>query len=210
MLELFNAGGWIIWPLIFCSVIAIAIVIERFFALQTKRVSPPELITQIWQWLRFNQVDNKRIHALQKNSPLGRILAAGLNTRNLSREITRESIEDVGRHVTAQLERNLTTLGTIAAIAPLLGLLGTVIGMIKVFAVITTEGVGNPETLAGGISEALITTAAGLLVAIPSLIFYRYYRGKIGSLVVDMEEQAMKLVDILHSGNEFNPTAETK
>lgn len=208
MLELFKAGGWIIWPLVFCSVIAIAIIIERFLVLQAKRISPPELITQIWQWLRFNQVDNKRIRALQENSPLGRVLAAGLNNRHLSRAITRESIEDVGRHVTAQLERNLTTLGTIAAIAPLLGLLGTVIGMIKVFAVITTEGVGNPETLADGISQALITTAVGLLVAIPSLIFYRYFRGKIGSLVVDMEEQAMKLVDILHSDREFDPNAE--
>ena len=198
MLEFFTAGGWLMYPLLICLTIATAIVAERFWSLQTKRISPPELITQIWQWLRHKQVDENRIQALKDNSPLGQILAAGLVNRNCSREITREGIEDVGRHVTVQLERNLNTLGTIAAISPLMGLLGTVIGMIKVFAVITTEGVGNPETLAGGISEALLTTAMGLMVAIPSVIFYRYFRGKISMLVVDMEEQAMKLVEMLH------------
>jgi len=205
MLELFKAGGWLMMPLFACSVIAIAIIVERLWSLQSQRISPPELITQIWQWLRFKQVDEQRIHSLQDNSPLGQILAAGLKNRDCSREVIRESIEDVGRHVTATLAKNLNTLGTIAAISPLLGLLGTVIGMIKVFAVITTEGVGNPETLAGGISEALLTTAAGLLVAIPSLIFYRYFRGKITVLVVDMEEQAMKLVEILHGDRNFDP-----
>ena len=211
MLELFTAGGWIMWPLLICSIVSIGIVAERFYVLQTQRISPPELVTQIWQWLKFNQVDKKRIRELQENSQLGRILAAGLINREATRDITRESIEDVGRHVTVLLERNLTTLGTIAAIAPLMGLLGTVIGMIKVFAVITTEGVGNPETLAGGISEALLTTAAGLLVAIPSIIFYRYFRGKISFLVVDMEEQAIKLIDILHSDRSYEPdVAENK
>ena len=175
MLELVTAGGWLMLPLFACSIIAIGIIAERFWSLQTKHISPPELITQIWQWHHHEQVDESRIRALQANSPLGQILASGLITRDSAREITKESIEDVGRHVTVSLEKNLNTLGTIAAIAPLLGLLGTVIGMIKVFAVITTEGVGNPETLAGGISEALITTATGLVVAIPSLIFYRYF-----------------------------------
>lgn len=205
MLELFKAGGWLMIPLFACSIIAIAITVERFWSLQAQRISPPELVTQIWQWIRFKQVDEQRIQSLQTNSPLGQILAAGLKNRQYSREVTRESIEDVGRHVTATLEKNLNTLGTIAAISPLLGLLGTVIGMIKVFAVITTEGVGNPETLAGGISEALLTTAAGLLVAIPSLIFFRYFRGKITVLVVDMEQQAMKLVEILHGDRSFDP-----
>lgn len=204
MLEIFKSGGWLMIPLFACSIIAIGIIAERFWSLQTKRIAPPELMTQIWQWLRFKQVDDNRIKALQANSPLGRILAAGLISRNYSREITKESIEDIGRHVTLSLERNLNTLGTIAAISPLLGLLGTVFGMIKVFAVITTEGVGNPETLAGGISVALITTATGLIVAIPSLIFYRYFRGRINSLVVDMEQEAMKLIEILHSDREFN------
>lgn len=205
MLELFKAGGWLMFPLFACSVIAIGIITERFWSLQTRRIAPPELITQIWQWMRYNQVDQDRIKSLQKNSPLGRILAAGLMDRNAAREITKESIEDTGRHVTAMMEKNLNTLGTIAAISPLIGLLGTVVGMIKVFAVITTEGVGNPETLAGGISEALITTAAGLVVAIPSVIFYRYFRGKINHLVVNMEEQAMQLIEILHGDREFDP-----
>jgi biopolymer transport protein ExbB len=204
MLELFKAGGFLMYPLFVCLVLAMAIIAERFWSLQTKRISPPELLAQIWQWIRYKQVDDHRIQAMRKNSPLGQILAAGLNNRDCSREITKESIEDVGRHVTLDLERNLNTLGTIAAISPLLGLLGTVIGMIKVFAVITTEGVGNPETLAGGISEALITTAAGLVIAIPSLIFYRYFRGKINVLVVDMEEQAMQLIELLHGEKEFD------
>ncbi len=210
MLELFKAGGWLMLPLFICSIIAIGIIAERFWSLQNKHISPPELVTQIWQWLRFQQVDESRIRALQASSPLGQILAAGLINRDYPREITKESIEDVGRHVTISLEKNLTTLGTIAAITPLLGLLGTVIGMIKVFAVITTEGVGNPETLAGGISEALITTATGLVVAIPSLIFYRYFRGKINRLVVDMEQQAMKLIEILHGDRQFDPDKELK
>ncbi len=210
MLEFFNAGGWIMFPLLISSILAIGIIAERFWSLQSKRIAPPELITQIWQWLRFNQVDRQHIDALQNNSPLGQILAAGLISRNSSREITKENIEDIGRHVTLSLEKNLNTLGTIAAITPLMGLLGTVIGMIEVFAVITTEGIGNPEVLAGGISKALITTATGLLIAIPSLIFYRYFRGKINHLVVDMEEQAMKLIEILHGDREFDPDADTK
>jgi len=185
------------------SNIAIGIIAERFWSLQDKRISPPELMTQIWQWLRFKQVDNNRIKALQENSPLGQILAAGLINRNHSREMTKESIEDIGRHVTLALGRNLNTLGTIAAISPLLGLLGTVFGMIKVFAVITTEGVGNPETLAAGISVALVTTATGLIVAIPSLIFYRYFRGRIDRIVVNMEQEAMKLIEILHGDREL-------
>ncbi len=210
MLEFFSAGGWMMYPLLISSILAIGIIAERFWSLQRKRIAPPELITQIWQWLRFDQVDKQHIVALQNSSPLGQILAAGLISRNGSREITKESIEDIGRHVTLSLEKNLNTLGTIAAIAPLMGLLGTVIGMIKVFAVITTEGVGNPETLAGGISGALITTATGLLVAIPTLIFYRYFRGKVNHLVVDMEEQAMKLIEILHGDREFDPDEDAK
>lgn len=208
MLEFFIIGGWIMYPLFICVIIASAIIAERFWSLQAKRISPPELITQIWQWLHYNQVDDNRIQTLRNDSPLGQILAAGLVNRDCSREITREAIEDVGRHVTIKLERYLNSLGTIAAIAPLMGLLGTVIGMIKVFAVITTEGVGNPETLAGGISEALFTTAAGLAIAIPSVIFYRYFRGKINTLVVDMEEQAMKLIEILHGDRQFDPDDE--
>jgi len=205
MLEFFKAGGLLMLPLFICSIIAIGIIAERFWSLQIKRISPPDLFPHIGQWLNREQIGDDRIRALQKNSPLGQILAAGLLSRNSSRDITKESIEDIGRHVTVSLERNLNTLGTIAAISPLLGLLGTVIGMIKVFAVITTEGVGDPETLAGGISEALITTATGLFIAIPSVIFYRYFRGKINILVIDMEEKTMKLLEILHGDQKIDP-----
>lgn len=192
-------------PILVCSIVAIGIIIERFWSLRRQRVAPKHLVGQIWQWQCCNQLHELQIKRVRENSPLGRILAAGLVNRNHSREIMKESIEDVGRHVTLELERFLNTLGTIAAITPLLGLLGTVIGMIKVFTVINTQGVGNPAVLAGGISEALITTAAGLAVAIPSLMFYRYFRGKVMALVVDMEEQAIQLVEVMHGDRELDP-----
>ncbi|ADE13713.1 MotA/TolQ/ExbB proton channel [Nitrosococcus halophilus Nc 4] len=205
MLEIIKAGGWLMLPILVCSIVAIGIIIERFWSLRRQRVAPKHLVGQIWQWQCCNQLHELQIKRVRENSPLGRILAAGLVNRNHSREIMKESIEDVGRHVTLELERFLNTLGTIAAITPLLGLLGTVIGMIKVFTVINTQGVGNPAVLAGGISEALITTAAGLAVAIPSLMFYRYFRGKVMALVVDMEEQAIQLVEVMHGDRELDP-----
>ncbi len=167
MLELIKAGGWLMVPILLCSVVAMAIVAERFWTLQRKRITPGNLVVQVWQWAKSGNLSEDRVRALRKSSPLGRILAAGLVNRDNSRAMMKESIEEVGRHVVHDLDRYLNTLGTIASITPLLGLLGTVIGMIKVFAVITTQGVGNPGILAGGISEALITTAAGLTVAIP-------------------------------------------
>ncbi len=202
MLEFVKAGGWLMLPILLCSVIALAIVLERFWTLRRQRIAPDNLVERVWQWARQGQLDGRRIKALQESSPLGRILAAGLVNRHHSREIMKESIEDVGRHVVHQLSRYLNTLGTIAAITPLLGLLGTVLGMIDVFAVITTQGVGDPSQLAGGISKALITTAAGLSVAIPSLIFYRYFRGVLDSLVVSMEEEALKMVEVLEGERE--------
>jgi len=147
-------------------------------------------------------LDAKRIQDLRIASPLGRILAAGLVNRRHQREVMKESIEEVGRHVAHELERFLNTLGTIASITPLLGLLGTVIGMIKVFAVITTQGVGDPAVLAEGISEALITTAAGLTVAIPSLMFHRFFRGRVDGLIVSMEQEAIKMVEVMHGQRE--------
>ena len=185
-------------PILLCSVIAMAIIAERFWTLQRKRITPSNLVVQVWQWAKSGNVNEDRVRALRKSSPLGRILAAGLANRNSSRELMKESIEDVGRHVVHDLDRNLNTLGTIASITPLLGLLGTVIGMIKVFAVITTQGVGDPGVLAGGISEALITTAAGLTVAIPALMFHRYFRGHVDELVVTMEQEALKMVEAMH------------
>ena len=202
MLELVKAGGWLMVPILLCSVIAMAIIAERFWTLQRKRITPSNLVVQVWQWAKSGSLNEDRIRALRKSSPLGRILAAGLVNRNSSREIMKESIEDVGRHVVHDLDRYLNALGTIASITPLLGLLGTVIGMIKVFAVITTQGVGDPGVLAGGISEALITTAAGLTVAIPTLMFHRYFRGHVDELVVTMEQEALKMVEAIHGPEE--------
>ncbi len=198
MFEIVKAGGWLMLPIILCSVVALAIIIERAWTLQDRRVLPEALSRQVWYWISRNELNAEHIRQLQANSPLGAILAAGLANRNREREIMKESVEDTGRHVVHELERYLSTLGTIAAISPLLGLLGTVIGMIKVFAVITAQGVGDPSTLAGGISEALITTAAGLCVAIPALIGYRYLRSRIDGLVVEMEKEAIALIEALH------------
>jgi biopolymer transport protein ExbB len=200
--EMVQAGGWLMLPILLCSVIALAIVGERFWSLQQKRINPATLVSQIWEWYKADELTDENIEALANSSPLGRVLAAGLVNRHHPREIMKESIEDTGRQVVVELERYLNTLGTIASITPLLGLLGTVIGMIKVFAAITTHGVGNPSVLAGGISVALITTAAGLSVAIPSLIFYRYFRGKVDELVIKMEEEALKIVDVMHGDRE--------
>ena len=198
MLELVQAGGWLMYPILLCSVIAAAIVAERLWTLQRKKVIPEKLMSGIWTLLSKDQLTENNILAIEKGSPLGRVLAAGLVNRHLSRELVRESIEETGRFVAHELEKYLNTLGTISTITPLLGLLGTVIGMIKVFTAITVVGVGDPATLAGGISEALITTASGLSIAIPSLIFYRYLKRKIDELIVGMEQEAMKLVEVLH------------
>ena len=165
-------------------------------------------MAEVWKWVRDNQLDAVRLQTLRSGSPLGRILAAGLVNLHHDREIMKEAIEDTGRHVALELERYLNTLGTIAAISPLLGLLGTVIGMIKVFTAITTQGVGDPGVLAGGISEALITTAAGLSVAIPALMFYRYFRGRVDMLVMRMEEEAMKMVEVFQGEREEDPDTE--
>jgi biopolymer transport protein ExbB len=196
--ELVASGGWLMVPIIACSIIAFAIITERLWTLRVKRVIPRKALSQVWSWAKERKLDKERLKQLRASSPLGAILAAGLMNRNASREVMKESIEDTGRHVVHELERYINTLGTIAAISPLLGLLGTVIGMIKVFSAITTEGVGNPSALAGGISEALITTAAGMVVAIPTLMFYRYFRGKVAMLVIRMEQQATQMVEVLH------------
>lgn len=202
MFEIVKAGGLLMVPIILCSIVALAIIGERLWSLQRKRIIPKHLVAQIWQMHSRGQLNKEQISAVRKNSPLGRVLASGLSNANNSREVMKESIEETGRHVVHELERYLNSLGTIASIAPLLGLLGTVIGMIKVFSVITTEGVGNPAVLAGGISEALITTAAGLSVAIPSLMAHRYFRGLIDQIVVYMEQEAIKMVEVIHGDRE--------
>jgi len=185
-------------PLILCSVVALAIIGERLWALQKKRVIPKHLVAQIWHWHSQGQLGEEQINIIKKGSPLGRVLAAGLTNMHHNREVMKESIEEIGRHEVHELERYLNSLGTVASITPLIGLLGTVIGMIEVFSIITQEGVGNPTVLSGGISKALITTAAGLSVAIPALMFYRYLRGRVEELVVFMEAEAIKLVEVIH------------
>lgn len=201
MFEIIIAGGWLMVPIILCSIIAVAIVLERFLALRSGRVMPSAIPAQVKLWASQHELDAKHIEQLRRSSPLGRVLAAALDNRDRAREIIKEAIEDTGRHVVHELERFLNTLGTIAGITPLLGLLGTVVGMIKVFSAIMVHGVGDPNELAGGISEALITTAAGLTVAIPSFFFYRYFRGLVRAYVVQMEQQALMLMQAIESGN---------
>jgi biopolymer transport protein ExbB len=197
MWEIVRAGGPLMWPIILCSIAAIAIVAERLWTLSAQRVMPRGLLQKVWQLVDNNQINDKVIAALEQNSPLGRVLAAGLANRHRPREVMMERLEDTGRHVVHELERFLNTLGTIASVTPLLGLLGTVTGIIKAFNAITEGGMGDPRMLSGGISEALITTAAGLLVAIPALIAYRYLRGRVERIVVDMEKNAIQLADAL-------------
>lgn len=202
MFELVKAGGWLMIPIIACSVAAMAIIVERLWAYRENRVIPRNLGAQVWQLQRRDELTSAHIAAIRDKSPLGRVLAAALVNRAHPRHVMKEALEEEGRQVVHELERYLNTLGTIATITPLLGLLGTVIGMIKVFTAITTAGVGNPAVLAGGISEALITTAAGLSVAIPALIFHRYLAGKVDRLVVVMEAQALKTIEVMHGERE--------
>jgi|TARA_B110000263_G_C15284814_1_gene500198 biopolymer transport protein ExbB len=199
MFEIVRAGGWLMIPIILCSVISAAICVERFWTLRRQQIAPRNLLAQVWNWIKNNELDAKRMRDLKNGSPLGQILAAGITNHRRGRDIMKESIEEVASHVVHELERYLNTLGTVAAITPLLGLLGTVIGMIRVFTSIKLEGTGNAAVLAGGISEALITTAAGLTVAIPSLFFYRFFQRRIDELVVSMEQEALKLIEVMHS-----------
>jgi biopolymer transport protein ExbB len=197
MWELVRAGGPFMAPIILCSIAAVGILLERLWTLQRKRVLPEELIKKLSSFAEGGQVTPKFIDALEKNSPLGRVLAAALANRDRGREIMMERVQDTGRHVVHELERFLNTLGTIASISPLLGLLGTVTGIIRAFNAVMLGGMGDPRLLAGGISEALVTTASGLAVAIPSFIAYRYLRGKVERIVIDMEKIAVTFADSL-------------
>ena len=203
MLELVTAGGFLMLPILLCSVAALGITIERMYVLNRRRVAPPHLLARVWGQVKNKELDQAKLRSLRASSPLGRILAAGLGSAHLGRNAMKESIEEAASQVVHELERYLNSLGTIAAVAPLLGLLGTVIGMIKVFTEITVPGVASPggaPTLAGGISEALVTTAGGLSVAIPSLVMHRYFAGRVNSIVVGLEQETIKLVDALHGG----------
>ncbi len=205
MFEIVKAGGPIMVPIILASIVAAAIFLERLWTLQQGRVLPAELTEKVWKWVEQRQIQDKHIVALQQNSPLGKILAAGLANRHRERSIIKEAIEDTGRHVVHELERFIGTLGTIASISPLMGLLGTVVGMIRTFNAIQTEGIGDPAALGGGIAEALITTAAGLTVAIPALLGYKYLRGRVDRLVVQMEKESIKLVQAMEVQQSDSP-----
>lgn len=202
MLELVQSGGWLMLPIIICSILAAAISVERFWTLGSDRIAPKQLLAEVWTHIKREQLDGQRLRELRAGSLLGQILASGLVSARHGRDAMKESIEEAGAQATHELERFLTPLGTIASITPLLGLLGTVIGMIKVFNAIMLEGTGNANVLAGGISEALITTAAGISVAIPALIFYRYFNRRVDELVLTMEQEAARLVELLHGERE--------
>lgn len=210
MFELVQAGGWLMVPILLCSVISAAICVERFWTLRATQIVPKNLLVQVWNWIRSNEMDNKKLRDLRAGSPLGQILAAGISNHKRGREQMKESIEEVAGHVVHEMERYLNTLGTVAAVTPLLGLLGTVIGMIKVFTAIKLEGTGNAAVLAGGISEALITTAAGLSVAIPSLFFFRFFQRRVDELVITMEQEALKLVEVLNGDRTNAEKAESR
>ncbi len=208
MWEIIKAGGPVMWPIIALSILATAIFLERLWSLQERRVIPPELREKVWKLVESGQLTDRHISALAQNSALGQLLAAGLANRQRPREYVKEALEDTGRHVVHELERFLNMLGTIAAVSPLMGLLGTVTGIIVAFNAITHQGVGDPKVLSGGIGQALITTAAGLIVAIPSLMAYRYLRGRVDALVVSMEKEALKLVRSLDAIRGIEPMLE--
>jgi biopolymer transport protein ExbB len=197
VIALIEAAGWPIWPLIIASVLSLAIIFERAYTLRRDQIVPPALLDRTLAGLRKEGMKAQGLLELAEGSPLGRVLAAGIRNSSSSREVMKESLEEAGRAVAHDLARYLTTLGTIASVAPLLGLLGTVIGMVEIFGSQTPTG-GNPAVLAHGISVALYNTAFGLMVAIPSMIAYRFFRGKVDALLVEMEQQALTLVELLH------------
>ena len=198
MLELIRAGGWPMIPLLLMSAVALGIIVERFWSLRPTRVLPPGLGDEVRAWVaRGKPLEPAHIDSLRSTSPLGALLAAALDVRQRSREEIRERVEDVGRHLVHRMERFLNTLGTIASAGPLLGLFGTVVGMIEMFLGILDHGIGDATQLAGGIGKALVCTAAGMVVAIPALAFHRYFRGRIAGYIVDMEHEAIRLMDVL-------------
>ncbi len=197
MLAIIQAAGWPIWLLLTASMIALALIIERILYLRRSRILPPNLLNEVVRVYHNGKVDDGVIGTLEKNSPLGRVLAAGLRNVDSPRDVMKESIEEAGRGTAHDLERFLTTLGTIATLAPLMGLFGTVVGMIEIFGAQNATG-ANPAQLAHGISVALYNTGFGLAIAMPALVFYRHFRALVDSFIIDMEQQAVKFVDIVH------------
>lgn len=197
MWELVKAGGWPMIPLLALSALALALIVERAWTLRRRVVLPPGLGAEVRAWAARGKLDPAHIDSLRATSPLGALLAAALDVRHTSRDRIRERIEDVGRHLVHGMERYLNTLGTIAAAGPLLGLFGTVVGMIKMFLVISDAGIGDVDRLAGGIGNALVCTAAGMIVAIPALMAHRWFRGRIAEYIVAMEHEAIALMDVI-------------
>lgn len=199
MFEIIKAGGWLMVPIVLCSVIAIAIIVERYWALRLAKVKPKDQLPKVWMWIKNQELDSSKLKELKSGSLFGYVLSSGLTASKHGREAMKDAIQEAGTHVAHEMEKFLSTLGTIAAVSPLLGLLGTVLGMIEVFTAIMVQGTGNTGVLAGGISQALITTAAGLSVAIPALIFHRALSRRVDELLVSMEQDSAKLVDAIHS-----------
>lgn len=210
MVELLKAGGWLIVPIIICSVLSVVIVVERFWSLQKNRVMPRFLVTRILNWHKKNELTPENIRAVRAGSPLGRMLTAGLMSRHVNRNAMMQNIEQAGRHEVHDLERYLNSLGTIAAITPLLGLLGSVVGLMEVFNSMTSQGIGNPQALGSGISQIMIATAAGLAVAIPSLTFYRYFQRRVDELAMGMEQEALNLLEVIAGERELVLVSEEK
>lgn len=210
MWELVKAGGWMMLPILLSSVAAMAIIAERLWTLRLSRVAPPQLLGQVWKQIKDRKMNSQALKDLRASSPLGEILAAGLANSKHGREIMKECIEEAASRVIHELERYLNALGTIAAMAPLLGLLGTVFGMIQIFSAFMGDGMANAPMLAGGISKALITTAAGLIVAIPAVFFHRYLLRRVDELVIAMEQEAIKLVEVTQGDREVDFVEEGK
>jgi biopolymer transport protein ExbB len=205
VLEIVQSGGWLMVPILLCSVIAAAISVERLWTLQRSRITPKSLLAQVWGGVKNDELDAQKMRELRASSPLGQVLAAGISNARRGREVMKEAMMEVAGQVSHDMERYLTSLGIIASISPLIGLLGTVVGMIQVFSALMLEGAGNANVLAGGISQALITTAAGLSVAIPALMFHRFFVRRIAELMVTMEQEASKLIDIMQGDREEEP-----
>ena len=201
MIEFFQAGGWLMFPIILSSILAMAIIMERSLSLRTRQIVPQSDIERARKLAKTGTLNPGVIADIRESSLVGRVLAAGLESSSLPRHIMKENVEEAGRHAVHEMERYMTALGTISAVTPLMGLLGTVLGMIQVFSVITEVGVGSPTDLAGGISQALITTAAGITVAIISMIFHRYFKAKIDDYIVTMEKEAVALIEVVNNAN---------
>lgn len=204
LFDLIKAGGWLMVPIILCLVVTVTIIIDRLIALRSQKIIPGHLIGQVFQWMKNDQIDAAKMKELKRQSPLGRVMAVGLINSKHGRDAMREAIAEAANQEIHRMEKFMNALGSIAAISPLLGLLGTVFGMIKVFSKIVLQGTGNPTLLAGGISEALLTTAAGLCVAIPALFFHRFLSRRIEEISVLLEQEAVKLIEIVHGHREVD------